>query len=117
MLLFKIILFGGSVSFIVLSEVGVIIFKVFLVKFGFLVIMGFNWGSSLIVISVEEVKYEVSVEVNLGDEVYVYQVVGECENFDGIKYIFKIGRYEIRGKNGEKMEIFEIFFEEGVKLV
>lgn len=108
---------GGSTSFTVSSEVGATVLKVFSVKLGVSATTGFDWSSSSTATSVEEVKHEVSVEVNPGDEVHVYQVVGECENSDGTKYTLKTGRYETRGKNGEKMETSEIPPEEGAKLV
>ena len=99
------------------GEVGATIRKIFSVKLGLSATTGFDWSSSSTATSVEEVKHEVSVEVNPGDEVRVYQVVGECENSDGTKYTLKTGRYETRAKNGEKMETSEIPPEEGAKLV
>lgn len=108
---------GGSASFTVSSEVGADILKVFSAKLGLSATTGFDWSSSSTATSVEEVKHEVSVEVSPGDEVHVYQVVGECDNSDGTKYTLKTGRYETRGKNGKKMETSEIPPEEGAKIV
>ena len=106
---------GGSTSFTVSSEVGASVLKIFSVKLGLSATTGFDWSSSSTATSVEEVKHEVSVEVNPGDEVHLYQVIGECENSDGTKYTLKTGRYETRGKNGETLETSDIPPEEGSK--
>ena len=106
---------GGSTSFTVSGEVGASILKIFSVKLGLSATTGFNWSSSSTATSIEEVKHEVSVEVNPGDEVHVYQVVGECANSDGTKYTLKTGRYETRGKNGETLGTSDIPPEEGTK--
>ena len=62
---------------------------------------GFDWSSSSSSGSFEQRSYEISVPVDSGDEVNVYQVVGECENTDGTKYTVRTRRYETRGKDGK----------------
>ena len=106
---------GGSTSFTVSGEVGATILKIFSVKLGLSATTGFDWSSSSSATSVEQVQHEVSVQVDPGDEVHVFQVVGECQNSDGTKYTLKTGRYETRGKDGETLGTSDIPPEEGTK--
>ena len=92
---------GGSSSITVSGEVGADVLDIFSVKLGISSTTGFDWSSSSTSGSFEQRSEEISVPVNSGDEVNVYQVVGECENTDGTKYTVKTTRYETRGKDGE----------------
>ena len=91
---------GGSSSITVSGEVGANILEVFSLKLGVSSTTGFDWSSSSTSGSFEQRSYEISVPVDSGDEVNVYQVVGECANSDGTKYNVKTTRYETRGKDG-----------------
>ena len=103
---------GGSTSISVSGEVGANILEVFSVKLGVSATTGFDWSSSSTAGSFEQRSYEISVPVDPGDEVYVYQVIGECENTDGTKYVVETTKYETRDKNGEVLNTSEVPSEE-----
>ena len=89
-----------------------IIMEVFSVKRGVSGTTGFDWSSSSSSGSFEQRSYEISVPVNPGDEVSVYQVIGECENSDGTKYTVETTKYETRDKNGQVLETSEVASDE-----
>ena len=99
---------GGSSGLTVSGEVGVTIFNIFSAKIGVSKTTGYDWSSSSTSSNFEQRTYEISVPVNEGDEVSLYQVVGECENSDGTKYTIKTARYETRGKNGETLSTSDL---------
>ena len=94
------------------GEVGATILNVFSAKIGVSKTTGYDWSSSSTTGSFEQRSIEISVPVDSGDEVKVYQVIGKCENSDGTKYTIKTARYETRGKNGETLSTSDLPFDE-----
>ncbi|XP_078372713.1 uncharacterized protein LOC144656356 [Oculina patagonica] len=99
---------GGSTSITVSGEVAVDVLGVFTAKIGVSGTTGYDWSHSTTTNSFEQVSHEISVPVKAGDEVTVYQVVGECENTDGTTYTVKSPKYVIKGKDGETQDTGEL---------
>ncbi|KAL9986717.1 hypothetical protein ACROYT_G000903 [Oculina patagonica] len=99
---------GGSASVTVSGEVGFDVLEVFSVKLGVSGTTGFDWSSSSTASSFQQRSYEISVPVDGGDEVNVYQVIGECDNDDGTKYTVETTKYEIRDKGGKVVSTAEV---------
>ena len=99
---------GGSSSVTVSGEVGAEILEIFSVNLGLSETTGYDWGSSSTDENFVQRSDEITVRVDPGDTVSVYQVVGECENSDGTKYTIKTTRYVTRGKHGETLSTSDL---------
>ncbi|XP_022784929.1 uncharacterized protein LOC111325380 [Stylophora pistillata] len=91
---------GGSSSTTVSGEIGFQVMNVFSAKFGVSHTTGHNWNTGSTRTEFQQVTSEISIPVEPGDEVSVYQVVGECKNSDGTVFTMKTPTYRIKGKDG-----------------
>ena len=105
---------GGSSSATVSGEVGFNVMKLFDVKIGASGTLEHNWSLSTTRTEFQQVTSEISIGVKPGDEVSVFQVVGECKNSDGTVYTVKTPTYVIKGKDGSS-ETKEADFSEAEK--
>ena len=107
---------GGSSSATVSGEVGFSVIKLFDVKFGASETLEHNWSLSTTGTEYQEVVSEISIGIEPGDEVLVFQVVGECKNCDGTVYTIKTPTYVIKDKDGSFETKEAGFFEAGKML-
>ncbi|PFX29092.1 hypothetical protein AWC38_SpisGene6162 [Stylophora pistillata] len=91
---------GGSTSATVSGEVGFNVMKLFDAKIGASGTLEHNWSLSTSRTEFQQVTSEISIGVKPGDELSVFQVVGECRNSDGTVYTVKTPTYVIKGKDG-----------------
>ena len=105
---------GGSSSATVSGEVGFNVMKLFDVKIGASGTLEHNWSLSTTRTEFQQVTSEISIGVQPGDEVSVFQVVGECKNSDGTVYTIKTPTYVIKDKDGSS-ETKEADFSEAEK--
>ena len=75
-----------------------------------------NWSLSTTRTECQEVTSEISIGIEPGDEVSVFQVVGECKNSDGTVYTIKTPTYVIKGNDGSS-ETKEADFSEAGKML
>ena len=99
---------GGSTSITVSGEVAFDVLGVFTAKIGVSGTTGYDWSHSSTSNSFEQVSHEISVPVKAGDEVTVYQAIGECENTDRTTYTVKSPYYVIKGKDGDTQSTDEL---------
>ena len=92
---------GGSTSVTVSAEVAFDVLKALSATIGVSGTTGYDWNDSTTSNSFEQVTHEISVSVKAGDEVTVYQVIGNCKNTDGTTYTVKSPHYVTKGKDGE----------------
>ena len=78
--------------------------------------MEHNWSLSTNGTECQEVTGEISIGIEPGDEVSVFQVVGECKNSDGTFYTIKTPTYVIKGNDGSS-ETKEADFSEAEKML
>ena len=105
---------GGSSSVSVSGEVGLSVMKLFEAKIGASGTLEHNWSLSTTRTEFQQVTSEISIGVKPGDEVSVFQVVGECKNSDGTVYTIKTPTYVIKDKDGSS-ETKEADFSEAEK--
>jgi len=91
---------SGSSNLAISGEVGAQILGIFSAKIGISHTTGHNWGQSSTITDFQLIERTISVPVAPGDDVTVYQVVGECSNSDGTTYKVKTATFKVIGKDG-----------------
>lgn len=91
-----------SDNLVISGEVGAQVLSLFALKIGSSRTTGHDWGQSSTTTDFQLVQRTISVPVAPGDDVTVYQVVGECSNSDGT---VKTATFKVAGKNGESETI------------
>ena len=92
---------GGSSSHSVSANVGVNIKSVFSADLGYSQTTSYDWNESSSTSFAKTVSHQVEVDVQPGDTVTVYQVVGICNNSDGNKYVIETNTLVVKGKKTE----------------
>ena len=97
---------GGSTSHSVSANVGLNLKSVFSAGLGYSHTTSYDWSQSTASAFAKTVTHQVSVDVQPGDTVTVFQVVGQCNNSDGNKY--KIETNTLTVKGGKSKETIEV---------
>ena len=92
---------GGSSSHTVSANVGLNIKSVFSADLGYSQTTSYDWNESSSTSFAKTVSHQVEVDVQPGDTVTVYQVVGICDNSDGNKYVIETNTLVVKGKKTE----------------
>ena len=97
---------GGSTSHSVSANIGLNLKSVFSTGLGYSHTTSYDWSQSTASAFAKTVTHQVSVDVQPGDTVTVFQVVGQCNNSDGNKY--KIETNTLIVKGGKSKETIEV---------
>ena len=98
---------GGSTSHSVSANVGLNLKSVFSAGLGYSHTTSFDWSQSTSSSFAKTITHQVQVDVQPGDTVTVFQVVGVCDNSDGNKYRIETNTLVVKGKSGGK-EIIDV---------
>ena len=97
---------GGSNSHSVSANVGLNLKSVFSTGLGYSHTTSYDWSQSSATAFAKSVTHQVSVDVQPGDTVIVYQVVGVCNNSDKSKYRIETNTLVVEG--GKSKETIEV---------
>ena len=89
---------GSSSNSVGSANVGLNIKSVFSAGLGYSHTTSYNWNESSSTSFSKTVSHQIEVDVQPGDTVTVYQVVGICDNSDGNKYVIKTNALVVKGQ-------------------
>lgn len=93
---------GGSNSHSVSANVGINLKSAFSAGLGYSQTTSYDWSQSSATAFAKTITHQVSVDVQPGDTVTVYQVIGVCDNSDGNKYIIETNSLVVEGKKSKE---------------